>query len=129
MAYYQTVSITTTGSAGSATGTVDVSYPRGGVLLGVDINFHASAPNTTDVTIADVINSARSRTLVFLENANTDVYVPVGEEIKTSLNAATGVYRSPAFGPLLRVSVAGCDALTDAVVVSLLVEPLGGPDG
>ena len=50
--YTQQVSITTTGSAGSASGS---GYLTGivGFLLDVYLNYHASCPATADVTISD----------------------------------------------------------------------------
>jgi hypothetical protein len=48
---YETIKITTTGSAGSAAGSAE-SVPIQGFLLDVYLDYHASSPGTTDLTVA-----------------------------------------------------------------------------
>lgn len=65
------VTVTTTGSAGSAAGTGDTEVVVNGRVSRVDVNYHASAPATTDVTIAE-INTQIPITLASLADNNTD---------------------------------------------------------
>lgn len=90
-----------------------------GVLSHVHVDYHASAPGTTDVTISEA--GGLGRTLLTLTNRNTDgTFYPA-----VAQTDGTGAAFSPASyglfyieGTPLKVDVAGCDALTDAVKVS-----------
>lgn len=112
------VDVTTAGSAGSATGSGQ-TLPLHGVLGFIQVDYHGSAPGTTDVTISEV--GGAGRTILTLTNRNTDgIFYP-----NVSFTDSTGsAYATPAYGAFivvgttLQVSVAQCDALTDAVQVS-----------
>lgn len=115
----QTVSVTTTGSAGSATGsaTSDVMH---GFLLDVYLNFHASAPGaTTDTTIAHV-DPAMGNVLALTNTATDARYVP-RETVHTTAGAVSDPdgYDRIALNGKVTVSVAGSDALTDCVVATI----------
>lgn len=112
------VDVTTVGNAGSAAGTGQ-TLPLSGVLGFIQVDYHGSAPNTTDVTITEA--GGPGRTVLTLTNRNTDgIFYP-----NVSFTDGTGsAYASAAYGawvlagtPLL-VTVGGCDALTDAVKVT-----------
>lgn len=121
------VNVTTTGSAGSATGTGDTDVVVNGQVTRVDVNYHASAPSTTDVTVAE-LNTQIPITLVNLANQNTDKQL--FPTVQLTDNSGTGrtydgtrpvVVPTP-INDILRVTVGGCDALTNAVVVEITYE-------
>lgn len=110
------LTITTTGSAGSATGN-SVTPPISGFLLGAYFNFHASSPATTDTTVTDV---ATGRTLLTLTDTATDVMHLLNKQ--TSDNTGTAISGAYGYQPIdgeVKVALAGCDALTGALVASL----------
>lgn len=114
-----TVTVTTTGSAGSATGTTSLTIS--GYVEGIKINWHASAPGTSDVTIVE--QGGLGRTLYTKSDSATDVtFYPYLQGADNAGAAITGVYGRVylPYGPLL-ISVAGCDALAAALVVSIVV--------
>lgn len=108
------VSVTTAGSAGAATGTAD-SIPIMGFLLDVYLDYHASAPATTDVTISDV----NFGSFVVQSNNKTDIWLAPRKAICDVAVAATGLYDLiPLNGPVT-ITVAQADALTDCLVATL----------
>ena len=108
------VPITTTGSAGSATGS-GITIPINGFLLDVYLDYHASCPATADVTITEAIFG---NILVVSNNATDGWYAPRKATCDPAA-AATGLYDLiPLSGPLT-ASVAQANALTDCVVVTL----------
>lgn len=114
----QPIKVTTTGSAGSATGSgTGIGY---GELHSVVVKFHASAPATTDVAIKRTINGV-DEAILTLTNVNTSaVYHPPGPQHAIAGGAVISSSYAPFVldGELLTVTVTGCDALTDAVEVS-----------
>lgn len=118
----ETVAVTTTGSAGSASGSGASSTNLKGEILGLWINYHASAPaGTTDITITDTISG---QTLYSKANSVTDVYIPLrifglgngGSALSSDVTPQTY-----AIGGGITVALAQCDALTDAVKVTAVV--------
>lgn len=117
------IKVTTTGAAGSAAGEAYSPAPVNGLLQALHVDWHASAPGgTSDITItveADANHPAV--TLYTKANSATDAWVyPTVEETDTG---GTGVstYRDIPVAGRIRVQVAQCDALTDAVVVTAYV--------
>ena len=114
-----TIKVTTVGSAGSAVGATTQSLPVAGYLEAVKIDYHASAPATTDVNINEV--GGLGRTLLTVANNATDTtYYP-----RPAIHSASGVasatevdryYLDPC---RIQVGVAGSDALTDVVTVTI----------
>lgn len=126
----ETIAVTTTGSAGAATGSATSSRIVG-EILGIDVNFHASAPATTDTTIqADAISGgAAARNLIVITNSATDAYVVPTVPTVDAANAArlyaaggTAVAVNPIVNGTVTVSLAQCDALTNAAVVTIHYE-------
>jgi hypothetical protein len=122
----ESVSVDTTGAAGSATG--EASTPRiRGLLYKIDLDYNGSAPATTDVTITTVDDDGNTvDTLLTISNSNTDAdYSPMipGHD---NTGTITGDYLLPPI-PLgtIKVTVAQCDALTAAVVAKVFFIPLG----
>lgn len=113
------IKVTTTGSAGSATGTGVSRRPVSGVLGSIQIDYHASAPGaTTDVTIAE--STGMTRTFLTRTNTATDgVFYPAATQQDGTGTALTSYSPYILVGDYVTVTVAGCDALTDAVVVTL----------
>ena len=110
----QTVNITTTGDAGSAIGS-GTTIPIQGFLLDVFLNYHASAPATTDVTISEEVFG----NIVVKSNNATDIWLAPRKDTVDAAAAATGVYDLvPIKGPLT-IAVAGADALTDCLVATI----------
>ena len=115
MIKHQTIAVTTTGSAGSATGSSNALI-RGEVLQ-IFFNFHASAPATTDTTVE--LTDTGMDILVVTSSA-TDVTLHPRAGLVTAANAAITDGHHPFVSDgLVTVSLAQCDALTDAVVATI----------
>ena len=121
----QTVNVTTTGSAGVAAGTGATGVYMRGRLVGVYIDY-TSQPSTTDVTIAT--KTAPIQTLLTRTNANTDAWfyprIAVHDNTGTAISFAATfpVYDWFRVDDVITVTVAQGDAITDGVVVTILVE-------
>jgi hypothetical protein len=113
-----TVKITTTGTAGSASGNAIVQPPNDpleGFLLDIKLDYHASCPATADVTISDPTFG----NLVVKSNNSTDVVISPRQATVDNAAAATGLYDLiPLNGPL-NIAIAQADALTDCLVVTI----------
>ena len=110
----QQVSITTVGSAGSATGS-GTTVPIKGFLLDVYLDYHASAPATTDVTISDPVFG----NLLVKSDNNADCKLAPREPLCDAAAAATGLYDLIPINSALTVTVAQADALTNCVVATI----------
>lgn len=120
------IKVTTTGTDANATGSASSEVLVRGYLEAVQYDYHADAPDTTDVTLTEA--SSMARTLLTVSNNKTDtVKYPRVALHDTSGTALTLDGTEPATGRLylpgvkVTVAVAGCNALTDAVVARLLV--------
>ena len=120
----EAVKVITTGGAGVATGSASVPIPSGIVrLVSLAVDYDGGAPATTDVTVK--CSLPVEKTVLTLTNRNTDL--PLAQVTEAEVDQV-GVDRvTPATKPQLImgrliVDVAQCDALTDAVVVSAVVE-------
>jgi hypothetical protein len=115
------IAVTTTGSPGAAVGTGYSVHPYSGWVVAIKVDWHASAPNTSDITVTSEGDPAI--TYYTKANANTDVWVY--PKVLSTDNAAANLTGEYQFYPVvdrLKVSVADCDALTDAVVVYVFIE-------
>lgn len=84
-----------------------------GFLLVVYLDFHASAPATTDTTIA---YAERGGNVLAVSNSATDaVFAPRQGLVDNTNTAITGGNAPFPLAGRLTVSLAQCDALTDAV--------------
>lgn len=117
------VKVTTAGSAGSATGT-GTSQVIKGFLLDIYLNFHASAPATTDTTVA-LATPALGNITVISDSATDALYMPRKNAVDVAGAAITGVYDLYPVSGTISVALAGCDALTDAVVATIRYLELG----
>jgi len=110
----ETISVTTVGEDGEAIGSSS-SIPIQGFLLDVYIDYHASCPATADVTIADPTFG----NILVRSNSTTDGWFAPRKQTCDPAAADTGLYDLIPINSALTVSVAGADALTDCVVVTL----------
>lgn len=112
------VKVTTTGSAGSASGSALSAIPIKGYLEAITV-VYASQPATTDVTIAE--SGGAGRTLLTLTNGNTNTTkYPRPQAHDGAGTAITGQYwRVFLPGDYVSVAVAQGDAATNAVTVYL----------
>lgn len=116
------IKVTTVGSAGAAAGTGRSEGVVRGEILGAYFNFHASAPATTDTTLRTAGQAAPSYNIVAIANSVTDAFLAPRAKPVDSANAAiTNAHAPFVVHDVLEVALAECDALTDAVVVHVLV--------
>jgi hypothetical protein len=118
-----TIRVTTTGQDASATGTGYSASPINGELLALAINWHASAPDTSDIAVTvEADDDLPAVSLYAKDNANTDATAyPHVQATDVAGSAISGVYdRIPVTGRI-KVAVSGCNALTNAVVVTAYV--------
>jgi hypothetical protein len=119
----EAIAVTTTGSAGSATGTgtaTELIY--NGRISKVFLDYNAAAPATTDVSIID----GAGNVLWLLSNNNTDgTFYPAILQNDGTDTPLTVNYEKPIVsGSTLNVSVAGADALAPCVTVTITVEEI-----
>lgn len=110
------VPVTTTGSAGSATGTAKLNIV--GYIESIKVTYH-SAPNTTTVDIDEA--SGMGRKLMDLAAGNTNVVIyPVVNNTNNAGAAVTGIY-TRYFVPNtpVTITVAASNALAPAVTVTI----------
>jgi len=113
--------VTTVGTAGVAVGSV-----RKGIapaqLMAVQINYHGSAPGTTDFTLKNVLGGVE-KLLCGKDNNNTDIPLVklVHRPIKDNCGTENTYNDVMVSGELL-LEVTGCDALTDAMVVTCILK-------
>ncbi len=110
----ETISITTTGSAGSAVGS-GTTVPINGFLLDVYLNYHASCPATADVTISDAIFG----NIVVKSNSATDAWLAPRKATCDAAAADTGSYDLIPINGSLTIAVAQADALTNCLVATV----------
>ena len=115
------VTITTTGSAGSATGSETITVAPPGYIEWVDYDFHASAPATTDVTGTMAAGANPPGEVVFTSpNSATDVLqFPRAAAVNLAGTAITNSHVPVLVSGALAIAVAQCDALAGAVVVTV----------
>lgn len=116
------ISVTTTGSAGSATGDALSSEVVNGFVIGAYVNYHASAPGATTDVLLQTADPAITMTTIS-NNATDGYYSTLKNIVDTAAAAVSGVYTYYPVSGHLKVSVTGCNALTAAVVVTYFVAP------
>ena len=113
-----TISVTTTGNAGSAAGRAGANI--NGYINHINVNYHASAPATTDIDIhadPDGLDYA----IYDDDDSATDVFISPRATLVNNAGAAiTDSADRFAVNGALEVDIAGCDALTNAVVVTVI---------
>ena len=115
-----TIKVSTTGSDASATGSLVVALPYCELLAGY-FHFHADAPASTDTTLSSPGDPV-SVTLLTITNSATDAWVyPSIQLDDNTASAITGAYIPALIHGNLLVELAGCDALTDALTLTVFV--------
>ena len=115
-----TIKVSTTGSSGSATGSLVTALPYC-ELLAARLDFHASAPGTTDTTLSSP-GGPVSVTLLTITNSATDAwFYPPHQLDDSSGSAITGAYIPGIIHGNLLTELAQCDALTDALTMTIFV--------
>jgi hypothetical protein len=108
------VKVTTAGGNGAAVGS-ETTIPLNGLLLDFYIDYAATCPATTDVTISDAVFGT---ILAKSNSATKDWYMPAKQQCDPG-GADNGMYGNiPLNGPLT-IEVAQANALTDCVVVTI----------
>lgn len=117
----RTVNVTTTGGDGSASGTGATAVPKGCELLAIYLNYHASAPGTTDVTVTAAGDPA-DQTVDVVSNNATDRWEYPRVQVRTNAGAlVTGAYdKFVIHNGILTIALAQADALTNALVATCL---------
>lgn len=115
-----TLKVSTTGSAGSAAGSAALAVPLS-ELVAIYADYHASAPSTTDLTITSPGNPAAQTVLTLTNNKTDGWYYPRQQKCDNAGNLITGDYDKFVLNGNLLASLAQCDALTDAVTLTIYV--------
>lgn len=116
------VTVTTTGSAGSATGSATTTVPAGiqGLLYSIAIKPKAAGwAATTDITIAEAGTDTPQRTILTLtDKSSAAASYPVRMAEVGNTGSVTGSYAPMAFdASQFTVSLAQANAATDALEV------------
>jgi hypothetical protein len=118
------ISVTTTGSDGSATGNSDSKNTVTGKIQKIRFDYHASAPATTDVTVTE----KSWETICTETDSKTDVTryprraVEDNAENTVTYDGTNEIYEPYVVDGYINVAVAGSNALTNAVVVTVFYE-------
>ncbi len=121
MGRFQQVTVTTTGTAGSATGYAETDQYHG-ELWALKMDFSGDAPGTTTVVVAEIGGAAE--TILTLSAGNTDATYYPSSVVHTAAGAAVTNASRPILltGTKLRITVANSDALAAALVVSVKIK-------
>ena len=116
------ISVTTTGGDGAAVGNGVSLNVISGRVLAIHLDYHASAPATTDVTVTEL--DAPTQTILSEANVNTDgwYYPRQRSHDNAGDDQPVEVVEPFVMNDHLKVAVAGCNALTGAVVATVLWE-------
>ena len=119
------LTVTTTGSAGSATGTASTNSPVQGWLEAVRLDYDATSPPSTDITLVEI--GGMERTLLTVSNANTDVTLYPQPFVSDTAGIVSTTESKPYFidTAQLQVNVAQCDPLAAAIVATLQIRLAG----
>lgn len=108
--------VTTTGSAGSASGDT-TSGAVNGFLIGLYVKYHASAPaGSTDVVISEVGGAARTF-LTLTNTATSGTYTPYVAVVNSTGTAQTQLAAHAIGGTKIKAAVAQSNALTNCIEV------------
>lgn len=117
------VAVTTTGSAGAAEGEAYSASPINGEVYAVRVDWHASAPATSDIDVVIEGDDNRPEVVLYAkDSAVTDIWVyPQVQATDTAGAAITGAYQRLIVNGRVKVNVVQCDALAVAVTVYVFV--------
>lgn len=112
------IRVTTTGTAGSATGEAQALVK--GAIHSIYLDFHASTPATADTTVS---YADRGGSIVVVTSSATDVMLhPRAKPVDNANSAITNASAFFVSDQAIKVAVAQGDALTDAVVAYIWSE-------
>ena len=106
------VAVTTTGNDASATGNGNTGGLHG-FLLDVYLDYHASAPASTDVTVSYLTQGGNI--LVVTDNKTDGLYTPRVEPVDNTNTVITNAHDRFPLDQAVKVAVAGSNALTACV--------------
>jgi hypothetical protein len=118
------IAVTTTGSDGSASGTGYSAKPVSGELYAIYVDWHTSAPVTSDITVTvESDDDHPAITLYSKSDSATDAWVyPVVQCTDTGGTAVTGEYQHILVSGRIKVAVAQSNALDPAVTVYVFLK-------
>ncbi len=122
MATY-TLPITTTGENGAAVGSAQTPVAVRGFVDLVKVDYSATAPATTDLTLVELASDGTTtlQTILSLADTATDT-TKYPEHAKHDATGTDDGQKTEYFvDGILKVSLAGCNALAPAAVVTLRV--------
>lgn len=112
------VTITTTGSAGSATGSGSTTEIVNGVLYALYLNYHASASATTKLVIQTTINGV---TRILWTGTSSNNGIGATDILIFPRVGVTATELIPLAGTKITFAVSLSNALTGALVISPIV--------
>src|SRR4030042_1369540 len=114
---------TTVGADGAATVTAYSDRPVNGEVRAIHVDWHASAPNTSDITITGEADDNHPAVALYTKaHAVTDVSVyPVGPRTDVAGAAVSAEYHFPLVQGRIKVVVAESNALTACATVYVYV--------
>jgi len=122
------IAVTTAGTDAAAVGAANTTRPICGRILKVRLDYHASAPNTTDVVITEYDVTTSWETIHTETDSTTDVTryprrpVEDASETTVTYDGTNEIYEPFVVDGYVRVAVAGSNALTNCVVVTIFYE-------
>jgi len=122
------IKVTTTGNDAAATGATNSVAGIAGKIHSIYLDYHDDTPATADVTITERVGAVDRQTIHVETNSTTDVLryprraVEDNAENTVTYDGSEEIYEKYAINGQVRVAVAGADALTDAVVVTITYE-------
>lgn len=115
------IPVSTTGAAGSATGSKRSALLVYGRITAIRVDYAASAPATTTVTVKEL--GAMGRTLLDVPAGNTDGVFYPSAQLQGITGTGIGEYVPfVVAGEALEVTVGASNQLTDAVIVTVQTE-------
>lgn len=123
----QKITVTTTGEAGSASGTNYSPRPISGEVRALYVNWSASAPATSHITITiEADDDHPAITLYTKADSVTDCWVYPAVQLTGTDGVGVGFSFRPIVGTgRISVAVINSDALAAAVVVTAYIDTLG----
>lgn len=114
------VEVTTVGADASAVGSGYTDLAIRGYLVDIYLDYDATAPGTTDVTITD--NEIGHSLLVVSNNATDGMFSPRSKPVDNANAAITNAHDRFSINGKIKVAVAGANALDPCVTAYIRVD-------
>ena len=114
------VAVTTTGADASAVGSGYTALPIRGKLIDIYLDYGGTAPGTTDVTITD--EEIGHTLLAVADNATDGLFSPRSKPVDSANAAITNAHDKFSINGLIKVAVAGANALAPCVTAYIRVD-------